>query len=56
MTAAEFCQSSGSVWVVVGFYVLDKSFEYWLGKTDKVKAGSMVELAINAVKRDHKEK
>lgn len=24
--------------------------EYWLGKTDKVKAGSTIELLVNAVK------
>jgi hypothetical protein len=25
-------------------------FEFWLGKTDKVKAGSTVELAVNVIK------
>lgn len=25
-------------------------FEFWLGKTDKVKAGSTLELAVNVIK------
>lgn len=36
--------------VFVAYWVADKLFEYWLGKTDKVKSGSILEIIINGIK------
>lgn len=42
--------SHQETWLVVcGYYFVDKCFEYWLGKTDKVKSSSMLELLINGI-------
>lgn len=44
------CTSEGANWLVIGGLVLsfigDMLLEYHLGKTDKVKASSKLELAI----------
>lgn len=37
--------------LIVGFYAVDKAVEYWLGKTEYTKAGSIAELVINLFKR-----
>lgn len=37
-------------WIVV-LWVADKALEYWLGKTNKVQAGSVVELVTNTLHR-----
>jgi hypothetical protein len=36
--------------VFVAYFIADKIFEYWLGKTNKVKAGSILEIIINGIK------
>lgn len=46
----EICNNKDS-WIVVGVVTLCKEiFEYWLGKTDKVSAGSSLELILNFFK------
>lgn len=32
-------------------YLLDQLLEYWLGKTDKVQAGSKLELILNLCRK-----
>lgn len=36
--------------LLLAFYIIDKFFELWIGKTDKVKAGSLLELIWNSIK------
>ena len=37
-------------WTYIGSFVAYSLVEYWLGKTDKTKGSSVVEVALNAVK------
>lgn len=45
-------------WKLFGAWLLAQGaisiFEYWLGKTDKVKAASILELLFNVFKRGNK--
>ncbi len=47
----EICQSPDRLLaLMIALKVLDGSIEYWLGKTDKVKAGSVLELVLNGLR------
>ncbi len=37
--------------ILAGLYAVDKAVEYWLGKTEYTKAGSIAELVINLFKK-----
>jgi hypothetical protein len=43
------CEATNYVYIIVT--VGGMLLEYWLGKTDKTKSGSLVELIINIVKK-----
>lgn len=36
--------------MIASLQILYVALEYWLGKTDKTKAGSLSELILNAIK------
>jgi hypothetical protein len=38
------------IYALVGLKILEEGFEYWLGKTDKVEAGSKAELLVSVLK------
>ncbi len=45
------CQEPSNIMAfMVALKLLDGGIEYWLGKTDKVEAGSIVELILNAIR------
>lgn len=35
---------------ITAMYIADQALEYWLGKTDKVKYGSKIEILINVLR------
>lgn len=37
-------------WGLLGYAIANAALEYWLGRTDKVKAGSTVEAILNGAK------
>ena len=37
-------------WSLLGYTVVNAALEYWLGRTDKVKAGSTAEALLNGAK------
>jgi hypothetical protein len=43
------CDLSSLSPIVIGGLILKEGIEYWLGKTDKVKAGSVLEMVVNLV-------
>jgi hypothetical protein len=43
------CDLSNLSPMLIGGLLLKEGLEYWLGKTDKVKAGSTLEVIINLV-------
>lgn len=46
----QFCRDQNGFWIGVIAWCANELLEYWLGKTDKTKAGSKVEMLINGVK------
>ncbi len=42
------CNNQNYIFVI--FYVIMMAIEYWLGKTDRVKSGSTLELIFNIIK------
>lgn len=55
---AELCQQvqKDAWYMAFGYYLIDKLVEYWLGKTDKVQAGSILEVVIKAIKYPFKKR
>lgn len=45
----EICSHKETLMTWIPFVVL--GIEYWLGKTNKTKAGSMLELVLNGIKK-----
>lgn len=43
------CQGNGWGAVIAGFWLAHTLLEYWLGKTQRTKSGSVVELVITGV-------
>lgn len=49
MSAVEICKSLD--WrLLIAYYAIDKVVEFWLGRTDKTKAGSVPELIWIGIK------
>ncbi len=48
----EYVCSNGTPTItgLVIFYIADKLTEYWLGKTERTKSGSILELLLNLIK------
>jgi hypothetical protein len=45
------CQEPSNLMAfMIALKMLDGMIEYWLGRTDKVKAGSILELILNAIR------
>lgn len=44
------CANQQAGHVLAALFIVDKALEYWLGKTDKVQASSMVELVFNIIR------
>jgi hypothetical protein len=44
------CDLSSLSLPVLGVLLANEALEYWLGKTDKVKSGSKLEIIVNVVK------
>lgn len=48
---AEICSDPSKVMMLMlGLKLVDGAIEYWLGKTEKVKAGSVLELILNGLR------
>ena len=45
------CDNQDTWWIIAIGYVLNMAVEYWLGRTSKVKAGSILELVTNGLKK-----
>ncbi len=45
------CPPTGKIQIIclIVYWIIDKGLEYWLGKTEKIKAGSVLELGFMAV-------
>jgi hypothetical protein len=43
------CDLSSLSPMLIGGLLLKEGLEYWLGKTDKVKAGSVLEVVVSLV-------
>lgn len=46
----EICALTDKTWMLVALFVADKVLEFWLGRTDRVKAGSALELILNSLR------
>jgi hypothetical protein len=45
------CANQQAGHILAALFIVDKALEYWLGKTDKVQASSMVGLVFNIIRR-----